>query len=353
MAESQQAYPYKEVIESTKKSRAEHIEADLSNERLSPYFNDGKYDWHIAFNLYLYNARLSKAFLYPLHILEVTLRNKLHELFCSVFNDQWPNDPTFQAMLNPHSLNSLNKAVHKVNNRSTEDIIAALSFDFWSNFLFRSNYEAFWRINYSKLNISSRPKFKQFKTRINEANDLRNRIAHHEPILRLNCSSIHTEILDAIKLFSFETYRWTKEHTTVPVILRTKPASTGNPQPLLGTKADDDYAVVQSTLTLDLFPNEKFVICRDKEIIITMADIGKYLLSKKDDQELILELQTHTLEMVIKSNLLNKNYIECSEHESYAHTNKIFSKKKNGFIVVKDSNMTILGVIQQPHRVVA
>ncbi|MEZ8649399.1 hypothetical protein AB6D92_10505 [Vibrio splendidus] len=349
MAESQEAYPYKDIIVNTTKSRAEQIEVDLSNERLLPYFNDGKHDWHIAFNLYLYNARLSKAFLYPLHILEVALRNKLHELFCSLFNDNWPNDPAFQAMLNQHSSNSLNKARQKVNNRSTEDIVAALSFDFWSNFLFRSNYEAFWRINYSKLNING-PKFRQFKTKINEANDLRNRIAHHEPILRLDCSSIHTEILTAIQWLSFEIYRWTKEHTTVPVILRTKPAPTGNPQPLLGAKADDDFASVSSTLTLDLLPNETFIICEDKGIIITMTDIGKYLLSKKDNQDLVLELQDHTLDMVIRTNQLNKNYIECSEHESYAHTKKIFNKKRNKFIVVKESKMATLGVIQQPHR---
>ena len=332
MAESQQAYPYNEVIENTKKSRAEHIEIELSSERLLPYFNDGKQDWHIAFNLYLYNARLSKAFLYPLHILEVTLRNKLHELFCSVFNDDWPNDPTFIAMLNQHSSNSLAKAKQKVNNRTPEDIVAALSFDFWSNFLFRPDYNEFWRSNYSKLNIH-RPKFKQFKTRINEANDLRNRIAHHEPILRLNCSNLHTEILTAIQWCSFETYRWTKDHTTVPVVLRTKPAPTGNPQPLLGTKADNDFAIVQSTLTLDSLPEKTFIICEDK-----------------DQNDLMIELQEHTLEMVIKSNQLSKNFIECSQNESYVHTKKIFSKKRNGFIVVKDLNMETLGVIQQPHR---
>ncbi|EGR4198234.1 Abi family protein [Vibrio cholerae] len=349
MAESQQAYPYNEVIEDTHKTRAEHIEIDLSSERLLPYFNDGKQDWYIAFNLYLYNARLSKAFLYPLHILEVTLRNKLHELFCSVFNDNWPNDPTFMAMLNQHSSNSLSKARQKVNNRSPEDIVAALSFDFWSNILFRSDYTEFWRTNYSKLNID-RPKFKQFKTRINEANDLRNRIAHHEPILRLNCSNLHTEILTAIQWCSFETYRWTKEHTTVPVVLRTKPAPTGNPQPLLGIKADNDFAIVQSTLTLDSMPEKAFIICEDKEIIITISDIGRYLLSKKDKNDLMIALQEHTLEMVIKSNQLSKNFIVCSQNESYVHTKKIFSKKRNGFIVVKDLNMDTLGVIQQPHR---
>lgn len=349
MAESQRAYPYKEVSTTTQKSRAEHLEAALSCERLFPYFNDGKQDWHIAFNLYLYNARLSKSFLYPLHILEVVLRNKLHELFCLVFNVNWPTDPSFQAMLNQHSSNSLTKAIQKVNSRSTEDIVAALSFDFWSNFLFRSDYETFWRSNYSKLKING-PKFKQFKTRINEANDLRNRIAHHEPILRLNCSNIHTEILEAIQWCSHETYRWTKEHTTVPLILRTKPASSGNPQPLLGTKADNDYATVLSNFTLNLLPKETFLICEDKEIIVTMSDIGKYLLSEKGDNDLMVELNKHTLGMVIHVNQLNKNYIECGEHESYLHTKKIFSKRGNEFIVVKDSSSNTIGVIQKPHR---
>lgn len=71
MAESQVPYPYTEDNHS--------IISSLSEARFAPYLKNAGFNQHYAFSLYLYNARLSKAFLYPLHILEVTLRNRIDQ----------------------------------------------------------------------------------------------------------------------------------------------------------------------------------------------------------------------------------------------------------------------------------
>ena len=47
----------------------------LSDKRFGTYLQRAGFNKDYAFELYLYNARLAKAFLFPLQILEVTVRN--------------------------------------------------------------------------------------------------------------------------------------------------------------------------------------------------------------------------------------------------------------------------------------
>ncbi len=72
MAESQVPYNYKDT-------GADLINT-LSETRFRPYLVSAGRDQDYAFALYLYNARMAKAFLYPLHILEITLRNRINEM---------------------------------------------------------------------------------------------------------------------------------------------------------------------------------------------------------------------------------------------------------------------------------
>lgn len=66
MAESQVTYIYDSNINT--------IKENISDNRFSAYLKKAGFNEIYAFNLYLYNARISKAFLFPLHMLEVSLR---------------------------------------------------------------------------------------------------------------------------------------------------------------------------------------------------------------------------------------------------------------------------------------
>src|SRR5471030_2826765 len=128
MAESQVPYNYNDT--------GAALINTLSETRFRPYLVSAGRDRDYAFALYLYNARMPKAFLYPLHILEISLRNRINEIFCDVFSEDWCHDPVFQLVLTAESLSTLNRGISRSKSKATADVVATLTFDFWSN-LFR------------------------------------------------------------------------------------------------------------------------------------------------------------------------------------------------------------------------
>ena len=62
----------------------------LSGERLSTYLNKNDNDLEKALGLYIKNIEISAAFLIPLQVLEVTIRNSLNETIKNHYGtDDW------------------------------------------------------------------------------------------------------------------------------------------------------------------------------------------------------------------------------------------------------------------------
>ena len=91
-----------------------------------------------AFALYLFNARMAKAFLFPLHMVEIVLRNGIDEVLDAMFGAQWHLDPTFRGLLMPGGFDALQKAIERVvadkgpNPPRGQDSRDPNTFDFWS-----------------------------------------------------------------------------------------------------------------------------------------------------------------------------------------------------------------------------
>jgi hypothetical protein len=77
----------------------EAIKGELSRQRLHKYMVSAGFDDNYALSLYLYNCRLSAAMLFPLHVLEVTVRNAINTLFISNFGFNWSSNPAFINLL--------------------------------------------------------------------------------------------------------------------------------------------------------------------------------------------------------------------------------------------------------------
>ena len=114
MAECQVPYIYPD-------GDKEKIKLSLSPKRFAPYFIKAGRKQTYAFNLYLFNARLSKAFLFPLHVLEVSLRNQISSIFVSLYGADWTQEPTFRNNLTPESLSSLDTAIRRAKTPNTDD----------------------------------------------------------------------------------------------------------------------------------------------------------------------------------------------------------------------------------------
>lgn len=127
MAECQQPFQYS-------KARANDLEVLLSSKRFATYLKAAGFKVDYAFELYLYNARLTKAFLFPLHVAEIALRNAIDEVLSSRYSLDWHHYVTLHAILTPESLASLTKAESRASKgraaAKKDDVISCLTLDF-------------------------------------------------------------------------------------------------------------------------------------------------------------------------------------------------------------------------------
>lgn len=344
MAESQVPYSYAES--------GQDIKAALSKERFTPYVVKAGYDLEYAFNLYLYNARLSKAFLFPLHILEVCLRNRINDIFCSDFSNDWPHNSSFTDHLSLESLGALEKGIERAKSPKTEDVVATLTFDFWSN-LFRPEYDRpLWQSRMADLLPNIHKTRKEFQQIVRKLNMFRNRIAHHEPIHTLDITSFHKAILDVLSWLSVDTSQWVKHHSTVNRAVRTKPAATGGFRPYFCERADSNFSEISNTTRLSELPQSRFILCQDQTenlvAVVEMHHIGQYILSLTEGAELVVDLEEHDLDQVIQHENLKQNFDFCGGSESFGKSELIL-KGKVKYIVVENADAT-LGVIAKAHR---
>ena len=81
------------------------LKASLSQPRFSTYLAKAGGDAHFAIELYLYNVRLAKAFLFPLGITEVVLRNAIDTVLMQSYGPRWhKNAHLRERVLTPESL---------------------------------------------------------------------------------------------------------------------------------------------------------------------------------------------------------------------------------------------------------
>ncbi len=232
MAESKEFFVYSPAVLTT-------LDEAISVPRLTSYLAAAKQDRVLAMKTYLWNARLAKAFLFPLQIAEVTTRNAMHGAFSAQFGGPgWVQNPPFA--LTAESAASHQRAVARLGAAPSDDtVVAALSFDFWSN-LFRREYTYLWAtaglIQAAFPNMPAGEGRKEIQLRVARINHLRNRIAHHEPIHAINLSEYHSIILDMIGLRCRTTRDWTRRHSTAMAVVRAPPTTKSNlPGPQLSS----------------------------------------------------------------------------------------------------------------------
>lgn len=143
-----------------------------------------------ALKLYRANINLSQELYGVIGIFEVVLRNSIDRHMSSTLSPFWLEDAVADGGYldsNPRCLDSFHAvqdAIQKLGIEYTHDrLIAKLTFGFWTYQFATKEYAA---AGSTLLNIfPNRPKGTRQKDvyqRLNKINDLRNRIAHHEPI---------------------------------------------------------------------------------------------------------------------------------------------------------------------------
>lgn len=189
-----------------------HLEDTLSAERFATYLAWAGGHREPAIELYSSNARLSEALYIPLQMLEVALRNRIHAVMCQAQGETWFDAPEYQ--MNPWQNQMLQKAKKDLNEAGKEitagAVVAGLTFGFWTAMVGRE-YENLWQTTLKGIARREDGKGlqrKAFAAPLAPIRTLRNRVAHHEPILHWNLPKHYAAILQLTTWLSPVAAEW-------------------------------------------------------------------------------------------------------------------------------------------------
>ncbi|MFY7760500.1 hypothetical protein [Aquidulcibacter sp.] len=179
------------------------IVRSASRPRLNKYLQKTGGDIPKALQVYHWNSMLSPSLYFSLQHWEIALRNRLNEFLIFKYGPTWPFNANLRRNLAGQDRQRLDKVVMRLTDKlapaviTTDQIVAGLSAGFWVS-QFSSRYKA-------QYNWTSNLKFRVF---LNDAKitsemahqhcsnllNLRNRVAHHEPILHLPLGHIRASL---------------------------------------------------------------------------------------------------------------------------------------------------------------
>lgn len=205
----------------------------LSPERFGPYEGACALDVDLAVALYEWNAQISGAFHEILGLLEVMLRNAVHDQL-TVWHSRvgrdghWYDDPA--RILEPPRRRDIADAGSRLRRdgkaESPGRIVAELNFGFWRYLLTRRYEATLWTPALRHAFPHLRPARRgDLYVPVNDLVRLRNRIAHHEPIHNRPLATLHGDVLRVARYLDPAVEGWIRARSRVPDLLVRRPAS--------------------------------------------------------------------------------------------------------------------------------
>ncbi len=221
----------------------------LSPARFGVYLTVAGGDQHLALELYEWNADTSSAILHDLVHVEVGLRNAYnttlsskrttypqHWTLCGpqVFASVWRTKRRWdraqerrvnvQVDVNTKPRVHLDRAIREAGGRQAAPgkIVAQLMFGFWRYLSSSAHDVTLWRpyLHPAFPAGTARP---AVDIRVGELHEVRNRVAHHEPLLTEDLQRKHTLLLELADLIEPSLAAHIKATTRVPVLLASRP----------------------------------------------------------------------------------------------------------------------------------
>lgn len=240
-----------------------NLDAYISVPRMKTYLAETFEDLGLARDLYLWNRDLSAAFLADIAILEVSMRNAMHTALVNEWGAQWYQDG---PALDQRSSDQLSKAWDRIPRTQRENLttnravagrlVANCMFGFWTNLLDQggptglkpprdeANYEQTWQRALRKAFKGARSEAKAapggkfdrqwVHAQVKEVNDLRNRVAHHESLVkgfpligqseRRTAAEGHEACLRVARMLDRNLAAWLANNSQVPRLLSARPS---------------------------------------------------------------------------------------------------------------------------------
>lgn len=177
----------------------DQVVSTLTKPRLSKYLKASKNNCQQALRLYVLNTSVSAAFLADLHYVEVALRNKFDRELAALYGREWFKDAGFLSLVDPYTqglFEKARKAAKKGLPKGTPTppgkVVAELTFGLWAGLTDPKLEHSLWVPCLHKAFAPRKaPKRSTFNQQLEKLRQLRNRVAHHEPIFHLDLLGTH------------------------------------------------------------------------------------------------------------------------------------------------------------------
>lgn len=211
-----------------------HLPNVISAPRFATYLQATGNDRERALALYEWNLTLSAAFIVPLQVCEVAVRNGVVEVLEQVHGATWPWSNGFlRSLPRPKRLTDYNPEsdLRSVAARmpTAGKVVAELKFAFWERLFTAGQDSRLWVSHFHAAFPGAPPAMPIPAARTTAYNSLkairslRNRIAHHEPIFTRDIANEYQRIHDMIAWRSPVAAAWMDNKQGVTALIPNKP----------------------------------------------------------------------------------------------------------------------------------
>lgn len=196
--------------------------------RFAPYLDEMDGDHERAVALYIWNAHISAAMFETLHHVEVPLRNAIDWQFAPVDaaaspGETWLEDP---SILNERSRQRVRETIARIRREHQTPtrgrVVAGLSFGFWRALFDRKN-SALWVSHLHRAFPAGSGDRAEVAGLMSSLVPFRNRLAHHETIVRRPIKTHYDELLTLAGLIDPAARDWIDSVSRVKTTLRERP----------------------------------------------------------------------------------------------------------------------------------
>jgi hypothetical protein len=224
-------------------SQTDKVVGKLSQERLTKYVERAHGDHEVALKLYVWNHEIGAALSFLLQQFEVCLRNSVAKALVDCFDGSWHNNTGFlnrNKDIADLSATARKRAEEDCGARevTASDFIAAATLSFWREVCKPGWVGEIWskRLPLSfpnmELKKNKRENLDDLHKKLNNIVNLRNRIAHHEPIIGYRYEHLarkledrHREIFEVLNWMDTDFAMWVKSHDRFHEVLAICPVS--------------------------------------------------------------------------------------------------------------------------------
>lgn len=206
------------------------VRSALSPARFQTYELACNGDSSKALQLYAWNAEVSSSLLHPMHVVEVALRNAVADAIAAIHGNNWPWNPGFERSLpNGPQYSPKKDLISARCQPSVGKVIPELKFAFWQRMFTSRHIGRIWTTELSQVmpnmdpTLSVLDRVDHLFNSIKQVRELRNRVAHHEPIFHRNLISDYDLMVQLVRYRCNHTANWLEANQTAKALIAMKP----------------------------------------------------------------------------------------------------------------------------------